>query len=111
MTSISYLVQKIIHRLSRIIDHEFSHQREFKSDLQLLILWDDEKEPQWSSWNKSLGEEETVHKYLNDNFMARFIPRKFTWKFTRKIPALSPRTNFSDVKRQNPLIPPLRNEE
>ena len=65
--------------IKRIVDHKFSHPRKFKSDLQLLILWDDEKEPQWSSWNKSLGEEETVHKYLNDNFMARFIPRKFTW--------------------------------
>ena len=67
--------------IKRIVDHKFSHPRKFKSDLQLLILWDDEKEPQWSSWNKSLGEEETVHRsmYLNDNFMARFIPRKFTW--------------------------------
>jgi hypothetical protein len=26
-----------------------------------------------------LGEEETVHKYLNKNIMARFIPKRFTW--------------------------------
>ena len=26
-----------------------------------------------------MGDEETVHKYLNDNFMARFIPKKYTW--------------------------------
>ena len=40
---------------------------------------DDSKEPVWTPWNRSLGEEETVHKYLNDNFMARFIPKRFTW--------------------------------
>ena len=26
-----------------------------------------------------LGDEETVHRYLNDNYMARFIPKKYTW--------------------------------
>ena len=34
---------------------------------------------EWTSQNQSLGEEETAHKYLNDNFMARFIPKRFTW--------------------------------
>ena len=65
--------------INKILDHKFSHERKFKSDLSLLILWDDSKEPEWTSWNRSLGEEETVHKYLNDNFMARFIPKRFTW--------------------------------
>ena len=41
--------------INKIIDHKFSRPRKFKADLQLLILWDDEKEPQWSSWSKSLG--------------------------------------------------------
>ena len=45
----------------------------------MLDSWDDSKEPVWTPWNRSLGEEETVHKYLNDNFMARFIPKRFTW--------------------------------
>ena len=44
-----------------------------------VILWDDTNEPEWTPWNKSLGDEETVHRYLNDNFMARFIPKKYTW--------------------------------
>ena len=65
--------------IKRIVDHKFSHPRKFKSDLQLLILWDDEKEPRRSSWSKSLGEEEAARKRLNDNFMARFTPRKSTW--------------------------------
>ena len=65
--------------INKIIDHKFSRPRKFKADLQLLILWDDEKEPQWSSWSKSLGEKERVHKCLDDNYMARFTPRKFTW--------------------------------
>ena len=41
---------------------------------------DDANEPpEWTPCNKSLGDEETVHKYLNDNFMARFIPKEYTW--------------------------------
>ena len=65
--------------VDKILDHKFSHQRKLKTDLSFLILWDDSKEPVWTPWNRSLGEEETVHKYLNDNFMARFIPKRFTW--------------------------------
>ena len=50
------------------------------SNLNLIIInLIDSKEPEWTFWNRSLGEEETVHKYLNDNFMARFIPKRFTW--------------------------------
>ena len=65
--------------ISKILDHKFSHVRKLKTDLSLLILWDDAIEPEWTPWNKSLGDEETVHRYLNDNFMARFIPKKYTW--------------------------------
>ena len=65
--------------IKEIVGHKFSNPRKFKSDLLLNILWDDEKVPIWTSWNKSLGEEETVHKYLNSNYMARFIPKRFTW--------------------------------
>ena len=65
--------------INKILDHKFSHTRKFKTDLSLLILWDDAIEPEWTPWNKSLGDEETVHRYLNDNFMARFIPKKYTW--------------------------------
>ena len=53
--------------IKEIVGHKFSNPRKFKSDLLLNILWDDEKAPIWTSWNKSLGEEETVHKYLNSN--------------------------------------------
>ena len=53
--------------IKEIVGHKFSNPRKFKSDLLLNILWDDEKAPIWTSWNKSLGEEETAHKYLNSN--------------------------------------------
>ena len=61
--------------IKEIVGHKFANPRKFKSDLLLNILWDDEKAPIGTSWNKSLGEEETVHKYLNSNYMARFIPK------------------------------------
>ena len=34
-----------------------------------------------------------------------------TKKNTEKLPPLSPQTVFSDVKRQNPLIPPLKHDK
>ena len=47
--------------INKILDHKFSHVRKLKTDLSLLILWDDAIEPEWTPWNKSLGDEETVH--------------------------------------------------
>ena len=35
--------------INKILDHKFSHERKFKSDLLFLILWDDSKEPEWTS--------------------------------------------------------------
>ena len=87
--------------ISKILDHKFSHARKFKTDLLLYILGDDANEPEWTPWNKSLGDEETVHKYLNDNFMARFIPKKYTWNKDHPLECLH--SLVQDLHRLQPI--------
>ena len=35
--------------------------------------------PKWYPWNKSLGNNERIHDYLDKNGLRKFIPQKFTY--------------------------------
>ena len=50
-----------------------------KTDLFFLLTWDDDMDPKWYRWNTTLGDNELIHKYLDENRMRMFIPQKYTF--------------------------------
>ena len=50
-----------------------------KVHLSFLLTWDGDMNPKWYPWSPSLGANERIHEYLNDNQMRTFIPQKYTY--------------------------------
>ena len=49
-------------------------------NLGLLLVWEDDPNPQWYPWNASFRSIEVIHRYFeNDQIMRKFIPPEFTW--------------------------------
>jgi hypothetical protein len=65
--------------IAEVLEHRFTNKKKRKTDLQLKLLWDGDKEPQWYSWNSTLGHAEKIHEYLSANKLKKYIPTKYTW--------------------------------
>jgi hypothetical protein len=64
----------------QVLDHKFTPSTsKLKSNLSFLLTWDTDMNPKWYPWNTSLGANERIHEYLNDNQMRTFIPQKYTY--------------------------------
>ena len=48
-----------------------------RTNLNFLLTWDNDIDPKWYPWNSSLGANERIHEYLNENRMIMYIPQKY----------------------------------
>ena len=65
--------------LVKVINHRFKGRKKNLSNLELLLVWEDNPNPDWFPWNSTYRSNELIHKYFNDNQMRKFIPPEFTW--------------------------------
>jgi len=65
--------------IQEVLDHRFTNKKKRRTDLQFKLLWEGDKEPEWYSWNTTLGHAEKIHDYLSANKLKKFIPTKYTW--------------------------------
>ena len=63
----------------KVINHRFKGQKKNLSNLELLLVWEDNPNPDWFPWNSTYRSNELIHKYFNENQMRKFIPPEFTW--------------------------------
>ena len=63
----------------KVINHRFKGQKKNLSNLELLLVWEDNPNPDWFPWNSTYRSNELIHKYFNENQMRKFIPSEFTW--------------------------------
>ena len=65
--------------ITSVINHKFvPNNSTRRTNLQFLLTWEDDSEPKWYPWNATLGGNELIHEYLNDNRMRQYIPPKYT---------------------------------
>ena len=50
-----------------------------RTSLQLLLTWEDDRDPKWYPCNSSLGDNEQIHAYLDMNKLRKHIPQKYTF--------------------------------
>ena len=50
-----------------------------RSSLEFLLVWENDRDPQWYRWNSSLGDNEKIHEYLDKNQLRKYIPIKYTY--------------------------------
>ena len=65
--------------IQTIFGHRFSGNRSRRSDLEFHLMWARGHTPVWEQWNSTLAANESIHDYLRQNKLSRFIPAKFTW--------------------------------
>ena len=62
-----------------VLDHKFvpsiSNKR---TNLNLLLTWDNDMDPKLYPWNSSLGANERIHEDLKEHRMRMYIPQKYT---------------------------------
>jgi len=76
----------------QVINHKFVPPTQKKrTNLQFLLTWDDDLDPKWYPWNKTLGGNELIHKYLDEHKLRQFIPQKYT----------HPRDHPENIARRN----------
>jgi hypothetical protein len=64
----------------KVLGHKFTPSTsKLRSNLSFLLTWDTDMNPKWYPWSPSLGANERIHEYLNDNQMRTFIPQKYTY--------------------------------
>jgi hypothetical protein len=64
--------------IERIISHRFIPKERIAKNLQLLVKWSDENDPQWNSFNETtIKKVELVHNYLYEHHLGSFVPQKF----------------------------------
>ena len=50
-----------------------------RTNLQFLLSWGDDIDPEWYPWNTTLGDNELIHEYLDEHRMRMYIPPKYTF--------------------------------
>ena len=62
------------HDIESIRDHRFvnpAHQ--LRSEMSLLVKWNEITQPSWHKWSPDFGKAEVVHQYLKDHNLKKFI--------------------------------------
>ena len=65
--------------ITQVLDHRFKGSKQKLTNLELLLVWEDDPRPQWFQWNSSFRSIEVIHRYFDDNQLRKFIPPEFTW--------------------------------
>ena len=66
--------------ITSVLNHKFNPTNSLKrTNLEFLLTWDDDDDPKWYRWNSSLGDNEKIHEYLDNNKLRKFIPIKYTY--------------------------------
>ena len=73
-------IDQELRDVTQVINHRFKGSKKTLSYLELLLVWEDDPNPQWYPWNASFRSIEVIHRYFeNNNQMRKFIPPEFTW--------------------------------
>ncbi len=91
--------------IQQILGHRFTDDRKRKSDLAFHIMWARNHAPEWEQWNSTLAANETIHNYLRENRLARFIPPIYTWP--KDHPDYIPPNNRRKANKLNSKPKPL----
>lgn len=68
------------YEIIEVINHRFMDKSNKNcTNLEFLVKYRDAKEHVWQSWNVDFAANEVIHSYLNDNFLRRCIPQKYTY--------------------------------
>ena len=65
--------------ITQVLSHRFKGSKKTLTNLELLLVWEDDPKPQWFPWNSSFRSIDVVHRYFENNQMRKFIPPEFTW--------------------------------
>ena len=65
--------------ITQVLSHRFKSSKKTLTNLELLLVWEDDPKPTWFPWNSSLRSIDVIHRYFENNQMRKFIPPEFTW--------------------------------
>lgn len=93
--------------IQKVFSHRFSSNRKRRSDLDFHLMWARGQSPVWERWNSTLAANETIHDYLRQNKLSRFIPTQFTWPkdHPEYVPPINSRKARTSESTQNPSEP------
>ena len=72
-------IDQELRDITQVINHRFKGSKKTLSNLELLLVWEDDPNPQWYPWNASFRSTDVIHRHFENSQMRKLIPPEFTW--------------------------------